>query len=106
MDLLYSSEKLSQAAHGLAISTKSIQGRVADVMSVYLDALIDHQSLPPDLHARLKDYCQQWEKADQSIPCWAEQLTDDEASLVARWIVDTRDEVDRLFSEEQAHQGR
>ena len=106
MDLLYSSEKLSQAVRGLAIGAKSIQGRVADVMSGCLAALIDHQSLPPNLHAQLEYYGQQWKKAGESIPSWAERLTDDEAGDVARWIVDTRDEVDRLFSEEQAHQGR
>ena len=106
MDLLYSSEKLSQAVRGLAISPKSIQGRVADEMSTGLYSLIEHQSLPQNLHAQLEYYRQQWEKAGESIPSWAERLTDDEAGDVARWIVDARDEVNRLFFEEQAHQGR
>ena len=90
----YPCEKFSAAVSSLAVSPKSLQERIANAFAGNLHLLLDHPALAPDTARRLKDYGAAWDAVTDSrgkgtIYVWAMQLSDDEATEIARWIVDT-----------------
>lgn len=75
---------------------------MADAFSYNLHHLIGHDALPDDVKERLAKYAARWSAVDNAgeqgtIKVWARDLSDDEATDIASWIVETAFELNRQF---------
>ena len=97
----YPSEKFLVATGALATSPLPLQERIANAFACGLYLLLVHSSgLSEDTKRKLQEYEAAWKAVDDAagegtIKVWASRLSDDEATEIATWIVDTAFELER-----------
>lgn len=99
----YPSEKFYVAADTLATSPMPLQERIANAFIHSLTLLLAHlDALDEDTKEKLQEYEAAWNAVDDpsgqgTIKVWASGLSDDEATEIATWIVETAFELHRQF---------
>jgi hypothetical protein len=100
----YANEKFSQAVRDMATSPKSIQRRIADVLSEHIGPL-QPADLPVEVSgvaSELAKYRAAWmEQPGETgrIGSWADQLSTKEAVEVADWIVRAQAKIEIVVEE-------